>query len=90
MELRQPKATAPPHKFPFTNLILHAPWHTYALLAVLDVEANYLAMLSFRHTTLSSSMLLTSLSVLSTVALRRLNLTAGVLLILVGGAIALM
>ena len=97
MELRQPKATAPPHKFPFTNLILHAPWHTYALLAVLDVEANYLAMLSFRHTTLSSSMLLTSLSVLSTVALRRLILprgggggiggrrTLGVALCLVGG-----
>ena len=92
----QPKATAPPHKFPFANLILHAPWHTYALLAVLDVEANYLAMLSFRHTTLSSSMLLTSLSVLSTVVLRRLILprgvggiggrrTLGVALCLVGG-----
>ena len=62
--------TAIEYKFPFTSLKLHAPWHTYALLSVLDVEANYLAMLSFRHTTLSSSMLLTSLSVLSTVALR--------------------
>lgn len=62
--------TAIEYKFPFTCLNLHAPWHTYALLSVLDVEANYLAMLSFRHTTLSSSMLLTSLSVLSTVALR--------------------
>jgi len=77
-EQRRSKASAPPHKFPFTNLILHAPWHTYALLAVLDVEANYLAMLSFRHTTLSSSMLLTSLSVLSTVALRQLILPRGV------------
>ena len=43
---------------------------TYIILAILDVEANYLAMLSFQHTSLSSSMLLTSLSVLSTVILR--------------------
>ena len=65
------------YKFPFTSLKLHAPWHTYALLSVLDVEANYLAMLSFRHTTLSSSMLLTSLSVLSTVALRTCIIKSG-------------
>ena len=82
---RRPNATAPPHKFPFANLTLHAPWHTYALLAALDVEANYLAMLSFRHTTLSSSMLLTSLSVLSTVALRRLILPRAGVGGLIGG-----
>jgi drug/metabolite transporter (DMT)-like permease len=75
---RRPGATAAtPHKFPFTNLILHAPCRTYALLAVLDVEANYLATLSFRRTALSSSMLLTSLSVLSTAALRPLVLPRG-------------
>ena len=49
---------------------LHTPYTTYIILAILDVEANYLAMLSFQHTSLSSSMLLTSLSVLSTVILR--------------------
>ena len=52
------------------NFSLHTPYTTYILLAMLDVEANYLAMLSFQHTSLSSSMLLTSLSVLSTVILR--------------------
>ncbi|KAL7460208.1 hypothetical protein ACHAXS_000670 [Conticribra weissflogii] len=55
---------------PFTDVPLQAPWYNYLLLAILDVEANYLAMLSFQHTSLSSSMLLTSLSILSTLALR--------------------
>jgi solute carrier family 35 protein F1/2 len=57
--------------FPFTNFILQTPWQIYLLLAVLDVEANYLTMISFRHTSLSSSMLLTSLSVFSTLLFRR-------------------
>lgn len=59
------------HYFPFTNLELQTPWQAYFLLAILDVEANYLTMLSFRHTSLSSSMLLTSLSVFSTLIFRR-------------------
>ena len=59
------------HYFPFTGLILQTPWQAYLLLAILDVEANYLTMLSFRHTSLSSSMLLTSLSVFSTLLFRR-------------------
>jgi solute carrier family 35 protein F1/2 len=59
------------HSFPLTNLILHTPWQAYLLLAILDVEANYLTMLSFQHTSLSSSMLLTSLSVFSTLLFRR-------------------
>ena len=59
------------NKIPLTHIFsLHTPYTTYILLAILDVEANYLAMLSFQHTSLSSSMLLTSLSVLSTVILR--------------------
>ncbi|KAL7478590.1 hypothetical protein ACHAW6_004350 [Cyclotella cf. meneghiniana] len=59
------------YTFPLTNLTLHTPWHAYLLLAILDVEANYLTMLSFQHTSLSSSMLLTSLSVFSTLLFRR-------------------
>jgi solute carrier family 35 protein F1/2 len=59
------------HFFPLANIQLQTPWHTYLLLAVLDVEANYLTMLSFKHTSLSSSMLLTSLSVFSTLLFRR-------------------
>lgn len=86
----------PLHKFPFTNIPLHTPWYTYLLLAILDVEANYLAMLSFQHTSLSSSMLLTSLSVLSTVLLRKVVFRSakygrkqlfGVLMCLVGGCL---
>lgn len=82
------------YNLPFTSFPLHTPWYTYLLLAILDVEANYLAMLSFQHTTLSSSMLLTSLSVLSTVLLRRVVFKSatydrtrllGVLLCLIGG-----
>lgn len=57
--------------FPLTNFRLQTPWHAYLLLAILDVEANYLTMLSFKHTSLSSSMLLTSLSVFSTLLFRR-------------------
>lgn len=81
---------------PFTSLPLHTPWHVYLILAILDVEANYLAMLSFQHTSLSSSMLLTSLSVLSTVLLRRLVFQSstyttkqhlGIYLCLVGGCL---
>ena len=59
------------HNFPFTNYKLQTPWQAYLLLAILDVEANYLTMLSFQHTSLSSSMLLTSLSVFSTLLFRR-------------------
>ena len=59
------------YTFPFTNLKLQTPYTTYLLLSILDVEANFLANLSFMHTSLSSSMLLTSLSVLSTVLLRQ-------------------
>jgi solute carrier family 35 protein F1/2 len=59
------------HFFPFTKLTLQTPWQAYLLLAILDLEANYLTMLSFQHTSLSSSMILTSLSVFSTLLFRR-------------------
>ena len=80
--------------FPFTNLYLHTPYTTYILLSILDIEANYLAMLSFQHTSLSSSMLFTSLSILSTVLLRQFVFQSvrygtkrliGVVLCLIGG-----
>ncbi|KAL9189060.1 hypothetical protein ACHAXT_011550 [Thalassiosira profunda] len=95
----QADATAipqPGHNFPSVDLSLHTPWYVYLLLATLDVEANYLAMLSFQHTSLSSSMLLTSLSVLSTVLLRQLvfprarynrQRLLGVAICLVGGCL---
>jgi len=86
------------YNFPFTNLQLCTPWYIYLMLSILDVEANYLAMLSFQQTKLSSSMLLTSLSVLSTVFLRKLifgsNITGkgklfGVLMCILGGVLCL-
>lgn len=89
----------PLHTFPFTTLPIHTPWYIYLLLAILDVEANYLAMLSFQHTSLSSSMLLTSLSVLSTVLLRQLifrnanygrKRSIGIVLCLFGGCLWLL
>lgn len=43
------------YTFPFTTLSLHTPCTTYILLSLLDIEANYFAMLSFQHTSLSSS-----------------------------------
>lgn len=85
------------YKFPFTSLQLYTPWYIYLLLSILDVEANYLAMLSFQQTKLSSSMLLTSLSVLSTVLLRKLIFGSntskarlfGVFMCIVGGCLCL-
>ena len=82
------------YKFPLTKLSLHTPYTTYILLSILDIEANYLAMLSFQHTSLSSSMLFTSLSILSTVLLRQFVFKSvsygtkrliGVVLCLIGG-----
>jgi solute carrier family 35 protein F1/2 len=86
------------YQFPLTRLQMYTPWYIYLLLAILDVEANYLAMLSFQQTTLSSSMLLTSLSILSTVLLRKLvfgsNIRGkaklfGVLMCILGGCLCL-
>ena len=86
------------HYLPFTNLNLLTPWYIYFMLSVLDVEANYLAMLSFQQTKLSSSMLLTSLSVLSTVFLRRIIFGSiinsrrkliGVTMCIIGGCLCL-
>ena len=82
------------YTFPCTNLYLHTPYTTYILLSILDIEANYLAMLSFQHTSLSSSMLFTSLSILSTLLLRQCVFNSvsygtkrliGVVLCLIGG-----
>ncbi len=44
---------------------LHSPWYFYALIAFLDVQANYVVILSFRYTSLINSNILTSLGVIS-------------------------
>jgi len=50
---------------PCTKFRLHSPWYFYALIAFLDVQANYFVVLSFRYTALVNSNILTSLSVIS-------------------------
>ncbi len=63
------------HHFPcVTSLKLHSPWYFYALLAFLDVQANFFVVLSFRYTSLISTNLLTSLSVISVIISSRIIL----------------
>lgn len=54
---------------------LHSPWYFYALLAFLDVNANFSAVLSFKYTSLISSNILTSLSILSVMLSSRIILS---------------
>ena len=38
--------------------LLHAPWYAYVLLAVLDVEANFLVLSAYQYTNVTSVTLL--------------------------------
>lgn len=58
-----------------TNRQLHA-WWTFALLALIDVEANYLVVSAFRYTSLTSVSLLDSFSIPAAVVLSILILGA--------------
>ena len=53
------------HKKQNLGILLHSPWYFYALLAFLDVQANYFVVLSFRYTAAINSTILGSLSILS-------------------------
>ena len=53
---------------------LHAPWYAYAGMAVLDVYANYVTVLAFRYTTITSVTLLDALSIPTAMLLSRLIL----------------
>jgi len=53
---------------------LHCPWYFYALIAFLDVQANYFVIMSFRHTAVINSTILTSLSVISVMVTSKLIL----------------
>eukprot|EP00979_Chaetoceros_neogracilis_P000632 scaffold160_cov234-Chaetoceros_neogracile.AAC.2 len=66
-----------PHHSPrllFNRLPIHAPLKFYALMAFLDVEANYLTNLSFRYTTLTSVSLLNALAIPSAMLFSRIIL----------------
>lgn len=55
-------------------LRLHSSWRYYALIAFLDVQANYFVILSFRYTAVVNSTILTSLSVVSVMLSSRIIL----------------
>ena len=81
-------------RLPFTNVRLKAPWWIYLAMAILDVEANFLSLLSLKYTSITSSTLLGSLTTPSTMLLAsyfmarsfRLPHYVGVVLCLLGGA----
>lgn len=60
------------HRIPFTNIRLQASWYYYALLAFLDLEANYLTYLSYRDTSFTSITLLASLAIPSAMFFSRI------------------
>lgn len=76
---------------------LLVPWYWYCGIAWLDVLSNYLTLLSFRYTSLTSTTLLGSLTVPSTMFVSRILLRKsfqryhyiGVLLCLLGGTLTL-
>jgi len=55
----------------FCGLPLHAPLWMYVILAILDVEANYLTVLAYRYTTLTSVTLFDALAIPSAMMLSK-------------------
>jgi len=70
----QPQDEMNPPYLLFNRIPIHAPIKFYALMAFLDVEANYLTSLSFRYTTLTSVSLLDALAIPSAMLFSRLIL----------------
>ena len=64
----------PPRFLLFNRIPIHASLKLYALMAFLDVEANYLTYLSFRYTTLTSVSLLDALAIPSAMLFSRIIL----------------
>jgi drug/metabolite transporter (DMT)-like permease len=84
------------HYFPYTSFQLHIPWWMYGCMSVLDVFPNFLSLLAYRYSTLTSTTLLGSaFTVPSTMVFARLLLSRtfaqnhylGVCLCLLGGAL---
>mmetsp|Transcript_33396 Transcript_33396/g.38002 ORF Transcript_33396/g.38002 Transcript_33396/m.38002 type:complete len:368 (-) Transcript_33396:50-1153(-) len=78
---------------PFSKIKISFPWWNYACLSFLDVLANYLTLLSFRYTSLTSASLLGSLTIPAVMLVSWILLSrvfklphfVGVILCLVGG-----
>ena len=83
------------YTLPLLKIKLRIPWWIYFLVSLLDVEANYMVLLSLRFTSLTSSTLLGSLTVPSVMFCSRYILARvfsplhyiGVCLCLLGGTI---
>jgi drug/metabolite transporter (DMT)-like permease len=84
------------HPFPFIPSIrLRIPWKYYLCISILDITPNFMALYSFKYTSLTSTTLLGSLSVPSTMLFSRLILYKvftrhhyiGVLLCVLGGCL---
>jgi len=78
---------------PLSRIKISFPWWNYACLSFLDVLANYLTLLSFRYTSLTSASLLGSLTIPSVMLVSWILLSRvfklphfiGVVLCLIGG-----
>jgi solute carrier family 35, member F1/2 len=53
---------------------LHRPWYVYLIMAFLDIESNYVTVLAFRYTTLTSVTLFTALSIPSAMLVSKIFL----------------
>ena len=85
------------HRLPFTSICLQMPWWKYMLLSMMDVIPNFMQLVSFQYTSLTSTTLLGSLTVPSTMLVSRVVLSrtfgkshyVGVVLCLVGGGMTI-
>ncbi|KAL7565341.1 hypothetical protein ACA910_014620 [Epithemia clementina (nom. ined.)] len=85
------------HMLPFTNLRLKVPWWIYLIMSILDVFPNYLALFSYRYTSLTSATLLGSLAAPATMLFSKFILARvykghhffGVALCIMGGSLTI-
>lgn len=90
-----PNPTQACYTLPILKLKLRIPWWTYFLMSLLDVEANYMVLVSLKFTSLTSTTLLGSLTVPSVMICSRYILArhffkhhyVGVCLCLLGGTV---
>ena len=80
---------------PFTRIRLHMPWWIYLMMSILDIVPNFMQLVSFHYTSLTSTTLLGSLTVPSTMffSMRILSRSfgnyhyVGVFLCVIGGGL---
>lgn len=59
---KAPRSDSQVYLVPMTSIRIRTPWWYYITLSILDVTPNYLTLLSLKHTSLTSSTLLGSLT----------------------------